>query len=165
MDMCSLSLRLASALVAGAFALAFVGGCSSAPAGGGGGPKLADRAAIVAEYDAAISDMKFPSGVTPKLPSRPLEGAGAFEVGYGVSLAGFQYQCAWEREWLAERSQSPAGAEAALTALQGIFDDPFMQEASVDKSVVKHVRDILDRARLGDASGIQEEVDSACTGY
>lgn len=155
------------ALLVMAVIMILVAGCGQPGAGSASprssGPAFLTREGIIAEYLAARESMSFPAGAELATPTGPFEGAISFEAGYGIGIAGVQLQCAWGRKWLRVRVDSPSAAEDALRRIEGTFDEPYMKVPLADESVVKHVRDIIDRARLGDASGIQDEIDVNCT--
>ncbi|MBO0899534.1 hypothetical protein J1G42_06110 [Cellulomonas sp. zg-ZUI222] len=138
-----------------------------------------DFAAVLHEYRATMDVLTLPAGVTLPEPVDPgpeeLPGAtsadgtdepgrfaaGAYEPGYGMTVAHRGWFCAWEREWLAQRGVDPAAEAAALATLETM---PATETWArfMDETTQESIRVNLAKAAAGDPTGVQADVDRNC---
>lgn len=72
------------------------------------------------------------------------------------------FQCEWEKEWLRTYSSDPKKANIALEELKKIPDMGFMSPQRTDDATRRFFKDYYDRAKLGDPSGFQQDVEINC---
>lgn len=123
-----------------------------------------DKEGIQKEYQQSLARLQFPEGFTPpETMNEQLLQADSYEKGFGDSAASFVWVCAWEQDWLDHYATDEQAAAVALEQLGKAKDMPFMQGARVDDNTRESMQTNLDKATLGDASGIQQDVDANCT--
>ncbi|WP_436980579.1 hypothetical protein [Streptomyces sp. enrichment culture] len=134
-------------------------GCSSSEAAPSGERKLYSLEDVTSEYQAAADELFLPAGFE-WIGFSPEE-AELFMPGVGTGNAQFEWLCAWQIEWLESMPVDSEAAELALIQLRSALDLEIMT-----RYLDKEGRDIfiqdLDRAELGDASGVQQDVDVNC---
>lgn len=143
-------------------ATAGLSGCSDTKSTEGAGQRFVNYQEIAKEYADSVSKLKWPEGFTP--PSK-LEGedpSTTYQSGYGDTVASFAYQCAWEREWLKNYATNKERAQKAIKALEKIPSMGFMSTERADDNTRNLFNDCLNKARLGDPSGFQEDVKLNC---
>lgn len=134
-----------------------------------GAPGTVDAAGVLAEFWQAATGYQLPAGasfVAPDVPAaEPLPGGTLapswYEAGSGGTIAVGQSTCAWQRHWLDTRSHDTAAADAALSELTKLLDDPTFR-TSYDEASQELAREQLEQARLGDPSGIADDVAVNC---
>ncbi|NMM93677.1 hypothetical protein [Bifidobacterium oedipodis] len=123
-----------------------------------------DKEGIQKEYQQSLAQLQFPEGFTPpETMNEQLLQADSYEKGFGDSAVSFVWVCAWEQDWLDHYATDEQAAAVALEQLGKAKDMPFMQGARVDDNTREYMQTNLDKAALGDASGIQQDVDANCT--
>lgn len=139
-------------------------GCSSGGSGEGG---FTSRDEINDSFRGSVSELQFPPGTTPPtaVPGIDADAAGtSYQKTYGDTRAHYVWQCAWEKEWLATRAADPAAADAALEQLATAPDMPYLADPQrTDDATRRIFRENLDKAKLGDPSAMQEDVDVNCS--
>lgn len=136
--------------------------CGKATTGEEGKAKFLDYAGINKEYQESIAKLEFPPDFTPPTELKGEAQEGRFQAGYGDTRASMQYECAWEREWLNTYASDPQRAAKAMTHLEKIPSMGYMNEPRADESTRRSYQDYLDKAKLGDPSGFQENVSLNC---
>ena len=152
--------------VAAVTVLLLTTGCSksgSTTAQPSGAPKRLSQQAAQVEYETAKARLALPPGAVafPVAIPTPQE-ATEYEQGYATSLAERYWICAWEKEWLGQRSTDGTRAEAALIQLGKAPDTEFMSQ-HLDDAGRRFFNDYLTKAGLGDPSGIQQDVAQNCS--
>ncbi len=117
---------------------------------------------IVAEYDAVVAELEWPEGYTPP-PRREDEAGWSYQVGVGATDAVMVWNCVWGKAWLDARDSDPAAAEHALTMYAAILERPEFKQHFDPESAQPVVRGIIEDARLGDPSGVQQDVSVNCS--
>jgi len=151
-------------LVVGVAVLALVGGCGSA----GSDPQTGDEETffgypdMVAEYRTALDSLELPEGAVVEDAPSGVEESGSFQEGFGEVSAVMAWNCAWGQEWLSLRGGSDAQAAHALDMYASIVETEAFERAFDDQSAKPVVREIIEKARLGDPSGVQQDVQTNC---
>lgn len=114
------------------------------------------------EYQHSVSQLSWPQGYTPPGSVQGEDESALYQQGYGDTRASVMYECAWAREWLDVYSSDPERAKKALTALEKVPDMAYMSPQRSDDATRRFFKDYLDRAKLGDPSGFQEDVTANC---
>lgn len=137
--------------------------CGGSSSGGDTGTVFLDQAAVDKEYTDKLATLTFPDAYPPmsSLP-RPTDKT-EYQQGYGTGIAERQWICSWEREWLSTQGVSKDKGRAA-TAFKNLEAAPqtlFMSK-QLDDAGRRMYTSYLDRAKLKDPSGIQQDVDQNC---
>lgn len=141
-------------------------GCSgqsqNANPAAGGARKFVNYDQMQQEYKDSVKNLTWPAGYTPpdELSGEDLDAS--YQEGYGDTRASMAYECAWAKQWLATYSSDSDKAEQALEALGKIPEMGYMSPARADDTTRRFFKDYLDRAKLGDPSGFQEDVQANC---
>lgn len=123
--------------------------------------KTTDFTNIEKEYLEELQKLNWPEGYS--LPTK-LEGevADQFQVGYGVTRASMLWECAWQKEWLEYYKKDSKRAENAIKELEKAPDMLYMSPEKCDDATRKYFKDNLDKAKLGDPSGFEQNVRLNC---
>ncbi len=121
-----------------------------------------DRPTVMAEFHAAQQQMPLPSGATWTEPDLPADAVFGSRLGY-IAAWGQSWN-AWLREWVGahdvgdlSRQQAAAAAVQRLITLMPIHKDGDPEEAGgFVKESVTFLQNIVDKARQGDFSAIEE---------
>jgi hypothetical protein len=134
--------------VIAAVAILFVG-CGSPSSD----PDFMSEQQMNRERAAEIQALSWPSNQPmPSFPGLPSsQGATEFQKGFGQTEADQAWFCAWSKEWLDTRSSHKSQADAALAQLTGIVNLEIWPTLGGGQ---QSMQDALDRARLGDPTGI-----------
>lgn len=122
------------------------------------------------EYWAAWDDLKLPDGVEPVGsgtwdPEPGLDGelvGHVFEPGYGLTMAQYEWTCAWMGEWLATYNDDAARAESAMAELDtapGFELFTTYSDAGTRQALVEQ----LSAAALGDPGPMSRHVQLNCS--
>lgn len=117
---------------------------------------------MVEEYRATIDGFELPEGAAVADSPSGYDETGSYQVGYGEVEAVMAWNCAWGQEWLAVRGVSEVDAAHALEMYASILETAAFERAFDDQSAKPVVRGIIEKARLGDASGVQQDVEANC---
>ncbi|GIW20317.1 MAG: hypothetical protein KatS3mg065_0613 [Chloroflexota bacterium] len=113
-------------------------------------------AEVAREAEAARVVTPLPPGATwPPPPS--LDPGGAYQAGHGRFVVESQAQCAWFRYWAAAIAKDD---QAAIQRASAMWDEirtwsPF---ANTDTTGRQYLESVVERARLGDPSGLLQLV-------
>lgn len=123
--------------------------------------ELTDFNGIEKEYLDYMKKLNWPEGYL--LPTK-LDGETAeqFQVGYGETRASMLWECAWQKEWLKFYRVDSERANKALKELEKAKDMYYMSPQKCDDATRKYFQDNLDKARLGDPSGFEENIRLNC---
>lgn len=111
---------------------------------------------VVREAEAARVATPLPPGATwPPLPS--LDPGGAYQTGHGRFVVESQAECAWFRYWAEAMAKDD---QAAIDRASAMWDrirtwSPF---ANTDAAGRRYLESVVERARLGDPSGLLQRV-------
>jgi hypothetical protein len=114
------------------------------------------------EYSKSVSKLSWPEGYTPPKETPGEDKDTQYQLGYGDGRASIYYECAWEKDWLHSYASDPERAKKAIAALEKVPSMDYMKEDSADDATREFFKDYLDRAKLDDPSGFQENVDANC---
>lgn len=155
--------RLASFLCLSALT---VSGCSqqapAADAGSRGEVVIIGYEAMQQEFQESVDKLEWPQGFNVPQKVEGESTSDDYQKGYGDTEASMAYECAWAKEWLDSYSTDPNRAEKALSQLEKVPSMPYMSKERADDATRRFFKDYLDRAKLGDPSGFQENVTSNC---
>lgn len=154
---------ISSALVA-SVGLVAVTGCTSTR--DDSSEASVSRDGVNAAYRASIAELKFPRGYAPPRTVADIDDDPAgttYQETYGDTRAHFVWQCAWEQEWLDARDTDPVEAELALGQLGTASSMDYLADSRADDATRGFLAENLEKARLGDPSGMQEDVDVNCS--
>jgi hypothetical protein len=103
------------------------------------------------EFEVEVARLAFPQGTGAGPFVRQTGGDYAgddwYEVGYGASMADWQYVCAWYGVWLDARTSDPEAAAIALEAVTSITSLPVWE--SMDKTSHAALAAAFDTMRAG----------------
>lgn len=119
--------------------------------------ELTDFNTIEKEYLDYLGKLNWPEGYSI---STKLEGevAEQFQVGYGETRASMLWEYAWEKEWLKFYRTDSVKAEEAIKELEKASGMLYMSPAKCDDATRRYFRDNLEKAKLGDPSGFEENI-------
>jgi hypothetical protein len=115
---------------------------------------------VAKELEAARAVTPLPPGRTfPPLPS--LDPGGAYDAGHGRYLAERQAMCAWFRYWAEAIAKDD---EAAIRQASAMWDEIRTWSAyrNFDERSREDLDSMVERARLGDPSGLLDRVVKNC---
>lgn len=113
------------------------------------------------EYLEALANLNWPDGyVLPKKLTG--ETAEQFQAGYGETRASMLWECAWEKEWLEYYRTDATRADKAIKELEKAPDMLYMSPQKCDDATRRYFKDNLDKAKLGDPSGFEENIRLNC---
>lgn len=112
---------------------------------------------IEEEFLETVNALNWPEGTV--LPTS-LEGetADQFQIGYGDTRACLLWECAWEKEWLDSYMEDTKRADAALKELEKAPSMNYMSPERCDDATRSYFSSNLEKARLGDPSGFEENI-------
>ena len=113
---------------------------------------------VAKEAEALRAVVPLPPGATyPPLPS--LDPGGAYEAGYGRFIVESQAQCAWFRYWAEAIAKDD---QAAIDRASAMWDEirTWSSVTNADASWRHYLESVVERARLGDPSGLLQRVKS-----
>lgn len=134
--------------------------------------EFVDAAVMQVEFRDEVFRLEWPPGMVPpeRAPEQPpmpdTEGVmrgNTYEVGYGRSVAGDFWICAWGREWLAQRGKDEAREAAALAQLNTL-KQMYFYRATLTPDGQMHWDEILRQVNLGDPTRIANHVTVNCAG-
>lgn len=125
---------------------------------------------MLEEFLHATRDFELPAGasfvepVNPGMETLPdgSEGESLYQRGFGEAQVLYQWQCAWEQQWLDVRTSDPVAATRALDTLNSILENDVFVRTADPMSTVPHVSRMLEQATLGDPSLIQRDLELNC---
>lgn len=113
------------------------------------------------EYKAAAKTHLLPEGQTYPDPSFAKSGD-TYESGYGTSEALTVWFCAWGKQYLATQGVDSATASTSLGEFEKFLStETFKQYYDAD-SAQPLFKSAVEKAKLGDPSGIQTIIDGSC---
>lgn len=116
---------------------------------------------IEKEYLQALKNLNWPEGYV--LPDKLVgETAEQFQVGYGETRASMLWECAWQKEWLEYYRTDTTRANKAIKELEKAPDMLYMSPQKCDDATRRYFKDNLDKAKLGDPSGFEENIRLNC---
>lgn len=127
-----------------------------------------NRSGMVEEYNSVIKNLEIPGGVSyPQPPETPaIEGIKKSDVvwqrGVAEGDAVTDWNCLWGQEWLDVRNSDQAKAVHALEMYKSILEHPAFNKYFDPESYQPVVRENIEKAELGDPSGIKAEIASSC---
>ncbi|WP_213451511.1 hypothetical protein [Rhizomonospora bruguierae] len=135
-----------------------VAGCSSTD--NSGSAKSYDEA--MKEYQAATAKLTLPPGAAdwPGLKSQQDGASVTYQPDAATGMAQSYWQCAWEKEWLAQRGRDTARETKALEQLATYPD--MVSYAKLDETGQRFFQEFMAKAKLGDPSGFQQDVRANC---
>lgn len=112
---------------------------------------------IEKEYLKTIKELEWPEDFS--LPTELVgETADEFQIGYGITRASLLWEYAWQKEWLENYSITPERADKALKELEKAKNMLYMSPEKCDDVTRKYFDDNLQKAKLGDPSGFEENI-------
>ncbi len=112
---------------------------------------------IKREYQESIEKLNWPDSFT--LPEElNLDQDIQYQSGYGDTIASNLWQYAWEKEWLDTYQTDEERANKAIEELEKAFDMDYLSPQRADDATRRFLRDYIDRAKLGDPSGFQQDI-------
>lgn len=119
--------------------------------------QFTDFKTIEKEYLDYLAKLNWPEGyfVPIKLDGEVAE---CFQVGYGETKASMLWECVWEKEWLKYYKSDSLRADNAIRELEKASDMVYMGPAKCDDATREYFNDNLEKAKLGDPSGFEENI-------
>lgn len=146
---------------AGILALSLASCSNGDVSNAGDSRKIVGYDEINKEYRESVGKLSWPQDYTPP-ESMPSDSGTSFQQGWGDTQASNLFQCAWEKEWLNTYSSQPERSEEALKELKKVPEMGFMSPDRADDATRRFFKDNIDKAKLGDPSGIQQDVTANC---
>jgi len=155
-----------------AVSMLFLSGCTGAGSSepSSNEPKNMNRAQMEKEYASAIQSLEMPEGVSyPDAPKTPtVDGVKESDVtwqnGAGEADAIIYWNCLWGHEWLKYQGKDQNLATNALKMYKSILDQPAFKKYFDAESFQPVIRENIEKAELGDPSGIKADMQSSCRG-
>ena len=119
-----------------------------------------DYDGMVDEFHKAQVDLRYPDGAEKASPP-PQGDSGSFQEGWGESLATQDWNCAWGKRWIEVVGDDDAAATEAFDMYAAIVDTQTFKQ-NFEPTLQGHIRDIIDKARLGDTVGLREDIEANC---
>lgn len=114
------------------------------------------------EYQNSASKLEWPSAYpAPKNMQKDTD-VSLYQKGSGDIAASQLFECSWEKEWLDNYSDDTEKANHALEQLEKVPSMEYMSPDHADDTTREFFADYLNRAKLGDPSGFQENVTANC---
>lgn len=136
-------------------------GCSSGERKSANSSGFTDFEHIEQEYLDSLKELNWPEGTV--LPTELTgEDADQYQIGYGNTRASMLWECAWQKEWLATYTSDPERAQKALEELEKAPDMLYMSPQKCDDATRQYFKDNLEKAKLGDPSGFEENIRLNC---
>lgn len=117
---------------------------------------------IEEEYRESVAKLKWPAGYEPNQKLEGLNPEVTYQEGFGDTMASTVYECAWTGEWLQKYAISSDEAANALIELEKVLEMGYLSEARADDNTRKWVISAIEKAKLGDPSGLQQNYDVNC---
>lgn len=127
-----------------------------------GARKIVNYEQMQEEYKDSVKNLAWPEEYTPPSEVSGENPDASYQEGFGDTRASQAYECAWAKQWLATYSSDSSKAKEALEALERVPEMGYMSTERADDATRRFFRDYLDRAKLGDPSGFQEDVQANC---
>ncbi len=137
-----------------------IAGCASGPQESSP-TRLLSYADVQAEYRTSVSSLPAPEGYVYPQTFDDEQGE-LYEVGFGRSRAVALWNCAWGKEWLRARTVDPDAAATALAQYRSVAETDVFRDHWDPVSVQEPFFDSIERAELGDPSGVQADVQANC---
>lgn len=119
--------------------------------------------AMIAEFDAALATLDLPAGAMVDRSLVTGQSADeSYQEGYGEMYAVLAWNCLWGREWLEQRGRDEEAAAVALDRYASLLETDTFAEAFDPEGAQPYVRGVVDKAVLGDPSGVQQDVAANC---
>ncbi|MDD7385300.1 MAG: hypothetical protein SPI12_00245 [Actinomycetaceae bacterium] len=117
---------------------------------------------IQREYQNSIAQLSWPKGFNPPATLEGEDKSAHFQTGYGDTRASMVFECAWSQTWLDTYATDKATADTALKELEKVPSMGYMSKEHADDNTRRIFKENLDKAKLGDPSGIQDNVSVNC---
>ena len=114
------------------------------------------------EYQDSVAQLDWPDSYTPPANLEAEDTKLTFQSGYGDTRASLLFECAWEQEWLNNNTTDTDKADKAIEQLSKVPEMGYMSPERADDATRRFFKDYLDRAKLADPSGFQENIDNNC---
>lgn len=158
-----MQIKKIGAVLASGCALLALSGCESDSKDSGNSElTIVGYQQMQAEYQDSVSKLSWPQGYQPPEQVTGEEENASFQSGYGDSRASLYFECAWEKEWLDSYASDEQRAAEALQHLEEVPEMGYMSPQRADDATRRVFADYLDRAKLGDPSGFQENLKVNC---
>ena len=109
------------------------------------------------EFKETVASLNWPDNYT--LPTE-LDGEkeASFEAGYGDTRASQYWEEAWEKEWLKNYQTDKERADKAIEELEKAPTMNYMSPAKCDDATRDYFKKMLDKAKAGDPSAVEENL-------
>lgn len=134
--------------------------CGSALSSGEGSDQFLNYDGMVEEFKNTQVELGYPDSAEKSSPP-PRGDSGMFQEGWGASLATQDWNCAWGERWLEVNGADETAAAEAFEMYSAIVDTPAFK-TNFDPSLQDHIRDIIEKARLGDIAELREDIEANC---
>lgn len=116
---------------------------------------------VAREVEEARAVTPLPPGATYP-PAASLDPGGAYQPGSGRGMVEYQARCAWFRYWAEAIARND---QAAIERASAMWEKikTWSVSSQTDESGRRYVESIVERARLGDPSGLLQEVKLNCS--
>ncbi|WP_353066780.1 hypothetical protein [Arcanobacterium hippocoleae] len=114
------------------------------------------------EYKDSVAQLDWPDSYTPPADLEGEDPKQSFQTGYGDTRASLHFECAWEKEWLNTYATDADKANKAIEQLSKVPNMGYMSPQRADDVTRRFFNDYLNRAKLGDPSGFQENINNNC---
>lgn len=109
------------------------------------------------EFKETVADLNWPDNYT--LPTE-LDGEkdAEYQAGYGDTRASQYWEEAWEKEWLDNYKTDKARADKAIEELEKAPTMNYMSPKKCDDATRSFFKEMLDKAKTGDPSAVEENL-------
>lgn len=109
------------------------------------------------EFKETVAAMDWPDNYT--VPTE-LDGEkeASYEAGYGDTRASQYWEEAWEKEWLETYKTDKGRADNAIKELEKATSMNYMSPAKCDDATRDYFKKMLDKAKAGDPSAVEENL-------
>lgn len=109
------------------------------------------------EFKETVASLNWPDNYTvPKELDGEKEAS--YEAGYGDTRASQYWEEAWEKEWLDNYKTDKARADKAIEELEKAPSMNYMSPAKCDDATRSYFKEMLDKAKAGDPSAVEENL-------
>ena len=83
---------------------------------------------------------------------------GEYQAGYGDTRASQYWEEAWEMEWLNNYKTNKERADKAIEELEKATDMAYMSPSRCDDATRRYFKEMLDKAKAQDPSGVEQNL-------
>ncbi|MCU1471345.1 MAG: hypothetical protein JWQ39_2494 [Glaciihabitans sp.] len=152
-----------------AISLILLTGCSSSPKSQAptSAQAILSGPQLVSVYHSTVKSFKLPLPKGDSIPENPPKNLGqnSGQIGAAKAPVYFYWLCTWEREYLVAFAANDSPREAIALKRISSFDTTDFAKTYVDDPTHGWRTHVVDPAKLGDPSGIRDDMASGCVDF